>query len=46
MEEYVNSFPEFDPTDYHDQLILREVQPDTSGIRLNDAQNTMTIEEQ
>ena len=34
VEVYASSFPEFDPSDYHDQLIMREKLPSSEGKQL------------
>lgn len=34
VQVYASSFPEFDPSDYHDQLIMREQLPSSEGKQL------------
>ena len=46
VELYASSIPEFDPTNYHDQQILKEMMPrDYDSVKLNDEIDKMSIEE-
>ena len=44
-EVYVSSLPEFDPTDYNDRLVMREMMPSYDGVKLLNEQDSMSADE-
>ena len=45
VEVYASAIPDFDPNNYHDQLIMREQLPSSAGKKLMFDQEDMSLEE-